>query len=287
MSIFHPTPSMAVALAALTVAVGGGTLAAAADSEDAVIEACAGKNVGDLRVVPSVKNCRDNEIPMWWNQRGPQGPVGPRGEPGPMGPQGEPGKDGATGPQGERGEDGATGPQGETGDTGPQGETGETGAQGEPGPQGEAGPQGEMGPEGPQGPAGPGGDTSARDVTRDFGPTNFQLVQATHSVATMTDVEPGNYLLTAKTTVRAATGSSFPSALCQLRVGSVVIDTSRVSNGSLTAATMSLQGTATVSDPGVAFKVSCSLPGNGAFASDTKLSAMKVGQVASELNVTG
>jgi hypothetical protein len=269
---------MAVALTALTIAVGGGTLAAAADSDDAVIEACAGKNVGDLRVVPSVKNCRDNEIPMWWNQRGPQGPAGPQGEAGPVGPQGE------------RGETGATGPQGDTGETGPQGETGETGPQGEQGPQGDPGPQGEQGPQGetgPQGPAGPGGDTSAREVTRDLGPTNFQLVQATHSVATMTDVSPGAYLISAKTTVRAATGTSYSSALCQLRVGSVVIDTARVSNGNLTAATLSLQGTATVSDPGVSFKVTCSLPGNGAFASDTKMSAMKVGQLASEQNVTG
>jgi hypothetical protein len=277
---------MAVALTALTIAVGGGTLAAAADSDDAVIEACAGKNVGDLRVVPSVKNCRDNEIPMWWNQRGPQGPAGPQGEAGPVGPQGERGETGATGPQGETGE---TGPQGETGETGPQGETGETGPQGEQGHQGAPGPQGEQGPQGEtgQGPAGPGGDTSAREVTRDLGPTNFQLVQATHSVATMTDVAPGTYLISAKTTVRAATGTSYPSALCQLRVGSVVIDTARVSNGSLTAAALSLQGTATVSDPGVSFRVTCSLPGNGAFASDTKLSAMKVGQLASEQNVTG
>ena len=265
---------MAVAVTALAVAVGGGTFAAAADSDDGVIHACAKSNVGQLRVVPAGEDCRNSEVAMSWNERGATGAPGPQGDPGPAGPPGAQGEAGPTGATGERGETGATGLQGE------RGEVGATGPQGDPGP---AGPQGEKGGAGPAGPAGP---SSAREVTRGFGPTNFQLVQQTHSVATMADVAPGSYVINAKTTVRAAAGGSYPSALCQLRVGSSVIDTSRVGNGSLTAATLSLQGTAVLAQAG-SFNVSCSLPGNGAFASDTKLSAVRVGEVASDPDVAG
>lgn len=171
-------------------------------------------------------------------------------------------------------ERGATGPQGDPGPAGPEGE------RGHPGP---AGPQGDKGDAGPSGPAGP---SSAREVTRGFGPTNFQLVQQTHSVATMTDVAPGSYIINAKATVRAAAGGSYPTALCQLRVGSSVIDASRVGNGDLTAATLSLQGTASLAET-ASLNVTCSLPGNGAFASDTKLTAVRVGELSSEQEVTG
>lgn len=227
-----------------------------------------------MRVVEDVGECRRWESPVTWNARGT---VGPQGEPGPTGPQGEPGKDGAAGPQGERGEDGPAGPQGDPGQDGAPGVQGE---------RGESGPPGEQGERGPQGPEGQAGPSSAREVTRDFGPTNFQLVQQTQAVATMTDVEPGAYVISAKSTVRAAAGGSYASALCQLRVGSSVIDTSRVGNGSLTAATLSLQAATTVADT-TSFHVSCSLPGNGAFASDTKLSATKVGEVSSRSDVLG
>ena len=131
---------------------------------------------------------------------GPQGEVGPKGEPGPQGPKGETGATGATGPQGPKGETGATGPQGEQGiqgeigptgpqgekgdkgdaftysdftaaqlaalkgdkgDTGPQGKKGETGATGPTGPEGPRGPQGEQGIQGETGPAGPKGETGS------------------------------------------------------------------------------------------------------------------------------
>lgn len=68
-------------------------------------------------------------------------------------------------------------------------------------------------------------------------------------------MKPSAYAISAKSTVRAAAGLSYASALCQLRVGSSVLDTSRV--------------------------------GNGAFASDTKLTAIRVGEVSSQEDVTG
>jgi hypothetical protein len=124
-------------------------------------------------------------------------------------------------------------------------------------------------------------------VTRGFGPSNTQIFQTTHSVATMTDLAPGSYVVNGKTTVRAATGTTFTSAWCQLRMGSSVLDTSRVGdNGGMTAATLSLQATAVVSSA-ANFVITCNLPPNGAFNSDTKLTAIRVGEVSSELDVVG
>jgi hypothetical protein len=67
----------------------------------------------------------------------------------------------------------------------------------------------------------------------------------------------------------------------------VTLDTSRVSvPGGVASATLALQASYL---PAVqsSVRVVCNLPGNGAFASDTKLTALKVGQVVSEADVTG
>jgi hypothetical protein len=61
----------------------------------------------------------------------------------------------------------------------------------------------------------------------------------------------------------------------------MVIDQTRAGGGELTSAVVALQATASFSSPST-LSVVCNLPGNGAFASDTKLSALRVGQVASE-----
>ncbi len=84
-----------------------------------VINGCAGKTLGYLRVVSSASQCTSLENAISWNITGPQGLQGPQGAPGPQG---------ATGPQGSPGPQGATGA---------------------PGPQGAAGPQGAPGPQGP------------------------------------------------------------------------------------------------------------------------------------------
>lgn len=70
---------------------------------------------GDLRLVDSANDCRNNERYVEWNQVGPQGPQGPQGAQGPQGVAGP------VGAQGARGATGATGPQGVQGVPGPAG----------------------------------------------------------------------------------------------------------------------------------------------------------------------
>jgi hypothetical protein len=95
------SPAMALALGALLVACSG--LAIAATSSGPVIQACANKKSGALRLA---SRCRRAERRVSWNQVGPQGPSGPAGA------KGAPGASGATGPPGTPGETGRTGPQG-------------------------------------------------------------------------------------------------------------------------------------------------------------------------------
>jgi hypothetical protein len=69
----RPSPSMAVALAALVLAAGGVAFATIPDS-DGTIHGCYGKSSGNLRVVESANDCRNNETALNWNQQGPPGP---------------------------------------------------------------------------------------------------------------------------------------------------------------------------------------------------------------------
>ena len=73
---------------------------------------------GVLRVVDADQGeqCRFNEHPLSWRQRGATGATGPTGAAGPSGPSGP------TGPTGPTGATGASGPTGATGPTGPTGE---------------------------------------------------------------------------------------------------------------------------------------------------------------------
>ncbi|MBS6956809.1 MAG: collagen-like protein [Enterocloster asparagiformis] len=132
---------------------------------------------------------------------GPQGPVGPRGYPGPQGPIGPRGPQGFQGPTGPAGTNGTNGAMGPTGPAGTNGATGPTGTSatitigtvttGEPGDPVEVtnsgtdqeavfdfviprGADGETGPEGPEGPAGPTGPA------------------ATITIGTVTTGEPGD-----------------------------------------------------------------------------------------------
>ena len=190
------------------------------------------------------------------------------------GQRGRPGRQDLKGPTGPAGPDGPTGEAGPAGEAGPQGEPGPAGADGERGPAGE---NGARGPEGPQGPVGP---SSAQEITRGFGPVNLTAFQTTLTIATLPDVAAGAYVVSAKTTVRAGSGGTFSGTSCQLRAGTTVIDQTRLTDpGGLAAAPIPLQGVATFTTPG-AFSILCGLPGDGAFASDTKLSAIRVGQVS-------
>lgn len=266
--------SIAVATATLAVAlVGGAWASSSADSER--IYACASKNAGHLRVVERKDQCHSSETALTWNIRGPAGPAGPTG---PVGPAGSAGSQGPAGPKGADGAPGSPGSQGPAGDRGPAGPSGPAGKDGSQGPKGDSGP---AGPAGPQGPPGTGGGSTARVVSRGVGPTNFGTLPASLTVATMSDVAPGDYLVSAKTTVRSSSGLTFAATNCQLRAGAMVIDQTRVGGADLTSAAVSLQSTATFSTAS-ALSVVCNLPANGAFASDTKLSALGVGQVSAE-----
>jgi len=167
---------------------------------------------------------------------------------------------------------GPPGPPSEAGPAGPPGPAGEDGTPGEQGPTGEAGPAG------PQGPAGP---SSAFEATRGFGPVNSQPFQASLTVVTLPDVAPGDYTLSAKTIIRDVAGSTFTATSCQLRAAGVAVDQSRVViPAGTTAAPIPLQGTASLSTT-ASVSLVCSIPGGDAFASDSKLSAIRVDQITS------
>jgi hypothetical protein len=76
-----------------------------------VIHGCYKKSGGHLRVIDSdVSQCDMRaEIPIQWNQTGPQGPAGPQGLQGLQGPQGPQGPEGPTGPAGSEGPAGTPG----------------------------------------------------------------------------------------------------------------------------------------------------------------------------------
>ena len=107
------------------------------------------------------------------NIMGPQGDVGPQGEPGETGPMG---------PAGPKGDTGEMGPQGPAGEQGPKGDTGDTGPVG---PQGPEGPQGEVGPQGPK------GDTGAPGPKGDPGEKGDPGVTPQLTIGTVTTLEPG------------------------------------------------------------------------------------------------
>ncbi len=125
------------------------------------IQACE-KGNGDLRIVNSPSDCKNNEQLLSWNVQGAAGPAGPAG---PAGAKGDTGATGAAGPTG------ATGSKGDTGATGATGPAGATGAKGDAGATGAVGPIGPIGPNGPAGPPGPKGDTGTTGATGPAGPT--------------------------------------------------------------------------------------------------------------------
>jgi len=101
---------------------------------DGVIRACT-RQVGELTEITMIviaDSCEPGWTIIEWNLQGPQGEMGPQGEPG---PQGEVGPQGEPGPQGEVGPQGNPGPQGEMGLIGPPGADGNTGPVGPPGPR--------------------------------------------------------------------------------------------------------------------------------------------------------
>ena len=148
---------------------GGVAYATIPNSTTAVISGCYGKTTGLLRVIDAQagKKCTSLEVPIAWNQKGPQGPAGaagPQGQAGPKGNTGDPGPQGVQGEQGPPGAPGADGVNGKDGLGGAPGADGKDGLDGAPGangPEGPQGPAGAAGPAGPQGPSGPAGPALA------------------------------------------------------------------------------------------------------------------------------
>ena len=250
------TTSLATATAVLALAVGGGAFASATggseDSPTGEIQACVKKSTGKLRIVDEASDChRRQERFISWSATGTPGPPGAAGPAGPAGPAGE---------RGPAGEDGAPGERGPAGDRGPAGETG------------------------PAGPPGPAGESSALEVTRSFGPVNGAAFAASLSVLTLPDIPAGAYVLASKVNIRTGTASTFTATNCQLRAGGAAVDQSRVTiPGGANAMPVPLQGTVSLSAPS-SLSVVCSIPGNGGFASDSKLSAIRVGEVTTSID---
>jgi len=152
MAITHLT-RRAVATGAVVAAVaGGGSAAALATSSSSgnAFQGCLNSSIGafyNVKVNPtSAPRCLSHDNAISWNQIGPAGAPGAKGDAGPTGAKGD------TGPAGPAGPKGDTGPAGPAGDTpGPAGPKVDTGPSGLAGPKGPAGPQGDSGPPGPQG----------------------------------------------------------------------------------------------------------------------------------------
>lgn len=132
-----PAKLILVAAGVVSLAVLGSTVAMASH-DGTTVHACTSKANGDVRVVGSAADCKNNETALAWNQQGPTGPIGPQGPAGPTGPQGPGGPQGPSGPAGLPGQDGQ---DGRDGATGPQGPAGPAGAQGPAGPAGVSGLQ--------------------------------------------------------------------------------------------------------------------------------------------------
>jgi collagen triple helix repeat protein len=162
---------LVLGVAALAVGVGGSVAYATIPDSNGVINGCyknrAGAddpNKGQLRVVESAADCKKDETPISWNEKGTKGDQGVQGVQGVQGERGPQGEQGVAGPAGPAG---AQGPKGDTGATGPQGLKGDTGATGPQGPQGLKGDTGATGSQGPQGPQGPAGTALWASVGQD------------------------------------------------------------------------------------------------------------------------
>ncbi len=146
---YRPSPALAIACLALSIALGGTSYAAivlpakSVGAKQLKAGAVTSKKVRDFSLLK--RDFKVGQLPA-----GLQGPAGP---PGPQGISGEPGTAGLEGPKGE---------------------------QGPAGPEGLPGPEGPPGPKGPPGPPGPSGISGWQYVTAgaDAKPNMFTTWQA-------------------------------------------------------------------------------------------------------------
>ena len=241
--LWPPSPAVAISFTALCVA-GAGTATAAqvmiSSSSQIKAGVINGQDVKDRSL--GIRELTPRARVLLKGAKGARGPAGPAG------------------PTGARGADGALGP------AGPQGPPGADGAQGVAGPPG---PQGPAGAAGAQGPPGPSGVT---EVTRDLGPLAVSAATSA-TIATMVDIQPGAYLITAKTTLTG--GGATPSA-CTLTAGADSDLSSHQIVSLSSEETHNMQLTTTYAAVGSA-SVSCIATLQPFSASQTKIVALKLG----------
>lgn len=93
-----------LALGVGLVVVGSTAALASIPDSSGLIHGCYKESTGQLRIIDTATDsCANNELAIQWNQTGPQGPAGPKGDPGPQGPAGPKGDPGPQGPPGSAG----------------------------------------------------------------------------------------------------------------------------------------------------------------------------------------
>jgi hypothetical protein len=271
-----PLTALPAALIALLL-VSSGVALVARPSESKAMYGCHKKN-GNLRVVGKRQRCRRRERKISWSQkgvRGRSGKAGQRGPAGPAAPAGLPGLNATNGVGGDPGSPGAPGPSGPTGPAGPSGLTG---------PTGDAGPTGPTGASGPTGPTGPSDSleaVNANAVTLTGGDSS-----SANSVATLSSVAPGNYLVVARVQLNSSSTTA-AQVFCQTSLGSrSALATAQIGSNAnsvdqvpvTTIFNVALGSTSSAN-------VKCwrdSLTGGAPTASDTYLEVLRVGSIASQ-----
>ena len=119
-----------MATIAVFIALGGSAFALTSTSGGGILNACAKKKTGALRVLRTGKRCKKAERRITLIARSTPGAPGPAGQQGPQGAAGQPGSNGSAGLNGTAGATGATGATGTTGAAGTTGVTGTTGSAG-------------------------------------------------------------------------------------------------------------------------------------------------------------
>lgn len=250
--LWPPSPAVAISFTALCVA-GAGTATAAqvviTSSSQIKAGVITGQDIKDRSL--GIRELTPRARVLLKGATGARGPIGLSGPGGPAGPAG------------------ARGPAGADGGPGPAGQQGATGADGAQGIAGPAGSQGPAGADGAQGPAGPSGVT---EVTRDLGPL-VVAAAASATIATMVDIQPGAYLISAKTTL---SGAGVTPSVCTLTAGADSDLSAHQLVGLSSEETHNMQLTTTYAAVGTA-SVSCSAALQPFSASQTKLVALKLG----------
>src|ERR1700759_1936321 len=91
-------PRLVIVAVVALAATGGVALATTVVSrafvDNGKIRGCVGNGNGQLRVLATGEQCKNNEVAIQWDQQGSVGPQGPAGQ---QGPKGDPGTPGAAG----------------------------------------------------------------------------------------------------------------------------------------------------------------------------------------------